>query len=52
MHQVEPGQNALKEDSSTPTRATDVHEQANKQESHKGWDPETERRRGEGIATD
>jgi hypothetical protein len=50
--QAEPGQNAQKEDSSTETRAPDVQEKANKQESHKGWDPETERRRGEGIATD
>jgi hypothetical protein len=50
--QPEPGQNTQNEDGSTETPAPDIQEKAGKQESHKGWDPETERKRGEGIATD
>jgi hypothetical protein len=50
--QLGPGQNIQKDDDATTAGVPGTQEKAEKQENQKGWDPETERNRGEGIATD
>lgn len=50
--QLEPGQNIQKEDGATKAGVPGTQEKSENHENQKGWDPETERNRGEGIATD
>jgi hypothetical protein len=50
--QLQTGQNIQKDDCGTTAGVPGTQEKAEKQKNQKGWDPETERNRGEGIATD